>query len=761
MAVFLENIGLGFFDEEESILGLFNMAVAKGKLLMGYNNISYINYLMGDAQLTSTAILNDEDETFNVIRTDTHGVGRSVWKVKVIDVLEEDSDYKKIVVKNQDGTGLAVVNVIASEVLPSYLPDEEITMQMVAFPIDVQYFKDEDDYASIYPTGANGGKLLLGEGTVFPYGLLDNKNGENSVTNDLVSVWGKIKGVYYGAAEFENYDREECPHYIRCIIETEFGELEVVHSLEVLEENNNLENIEVGCICSVQCVLSGDVAIYDYDNGIVKDHENNLHALAYSFVKGNAERIKCILSDELHYYSEVSGDEFREVDSFIEKTKRVQENRNCVKANYATIVEILPQDETHQQQTQYEVGERCLVLRYDDESEYSSIVFLENDEKGNIKTINISKNPRYIFKVDDTTSESELIDDNAVVADTLTSMIMRTRLSLKLSGDLNNEEIIEKVNNSNDLKAHAEEAVCIVLKHEDKENALKNALIYFYILGFYNALKGLKWSLEIADEFNKPVNLRHYGEFQRLMREAYDLAGRFYKDVRANEGDENYREELVGALALAEFLGRHLADLVRDTFEYSVIEVEQEEPMQWCYSAKKLEKELGEKLRDKSVQSIYVSLSGYLDSYQNDTDRVDLSFEAGECIVVFNDIVLEIAIHTQGQLAYRFVPKDKVNIKTFIGAVPAQCHGIENAYFDIKNHDISYNIEGSRLQKVSVMATYMWAFSDIGQDKELLEESVQKNDLPAEIDLLTDKCNIRIIGDEFEYYSILLEDNEE
>lgn len=761
MAIFLENIGLGFFEEEESILGLFKMSAAQGRAILGYNDTSYIHYVMDDAQLTTIAQLNEQKKTMNILRTDTHSLGNAIWKVRVVSVLEdeEDTHYKKIMVKNHNGRGMAVVNVIGSEVLPSYLPDEEITMQMVAFPINVQYFQDEEDYASIYPTGANGGKLMIGEGMVFPYGLLDNEEEENRHV-DLVSVWGKIKGVYKAITKFEGHEKDECPHFIRCVIETQFGDLDIVHAWEVLGENNNLDHIKPGCICAVQAVLSGDVSIYEYENGILKDHETNLHALAYAMVKGEPERIRCILSEKFSFFSETSKTAIHDIEEFVRREHYINEQWDRIEARFATIAQ-----NGENSEGLYPVGERCFVLRYGDEEEFSSIVFIENDENNNICKIHISQDPRYVFDldmVDDELDDWDDMTDKQMLPGIQESILARARISLMVDSDLDDEEILEKVNSSDELIEHAEEAVSVILKQEDKKNALKNALIYFYILGFLCALNDLDWSLNIADEFNEPVNLHHYGAFQRITQEAFDLAGRFQKDMHVGEEDDNYREELVDALALVEFLGRHLADLVRDKFEYSVIEFsEQDEPMQWCYSAKELEKELGKTLKDKIIQNIYVTLSGYIDSCHNNTDCIDLSCEAGGCIIVFDDIVLDMSIHVEGQLSYRFVPKEMVTIQTVTGAVPTQYHGIENGFFDIKNHDISYHIDGAQLQNLSVKATNIWAFSDIGQDENLLEAAAQKNDLPAEVDLFTDKCIIRIIADELEYYRILLEDNEE
>lgn len=61
--------------------------------------------------------------------------------------------------------------------------------------------------------------------------------------------------------------------------------------------------MRVGAVVSGICIISGDVALYEYENGIVKDLEHNLRALRYSFVHGEAERLYSILAENAVYYA--------------------------------------------------------------------------------------------------------------------------------------------------------------------------------------------------------------------------------------------------------------------------------------------------------------------------------------------------------------------------------------------------------------------------------------------------------------------------
>lgn len=568
MALFLECIGLDIFeDEEEGVMALCAWTIKEGRPIIGYDNTLYLYNEMGGAQLTATAKIGVESEQITVERLDSHSVGNAVWNVRVVSELDDGRRYeKRLLVKNTDGNGLAVVNLIGSDVLPSFLPDEEITMQMTAFPINVQYFKDEDDYAALYPEGANGKRLIMGDGTVIPFGLFsenDDSNEEQDKENDIVHIRGTIQGVYESIAKFKDFDENECPKFIRCVIDTEFGKLDIVHPYEILRENN-MENVKKGCICSVNAVLSGDVAIYKYEKGIVKDHETNLHALAYSMVQGNSERIRCILSDQFHYFSEVSKKDYQEVEKFFQRIKIVHANRERIEVKFATIVKVLPQDETHSIETRFEVGERCFVIRYDNEDNYSSIVFIENDEKGLIQTIYISNNPRYIFQVDESAPIPELLDENALLPDTVTSMIMRARLNLKVSDELKNEDIVAIIERDSFLREHAQYGFDAAMEQKDKEKAVEKVLEYFYKNGFVCEAYDLDWTFCTSECFGKQSEFLNFKDNRSIIEEAASLSRNFYKDLRVSiDNFDEYKKDIIKAIACAEYLGRHLATLLK------------------------------------------------------------------------------------------------------------------------------------------------------------------------------------------------------
>ena len=419
MPVYLENLNLGFFREsEDSYMSLMGFIASEGKGISGYYNLPYFNLHFGSAQMilrTSRKTSDTGDE--NHLQSeglDTHTAGHRVWKVRVheMNIDKNDSDLlsKRIAVNRLNGNGMAVVNLVNADVLPSYMKDDVIKIQMVAFPDAIEYYKDEDDYAAHQPDGKDGKKWLIGEGSVFPTGMLRNRvpDSDEFESNDdldgLTAVRGIVKALYWGNLEFNG---ESHNAYIKCIIDTDFGELEIVHTVDQVSEELR-DNMKVGATVVMYGILSGDVAIYEYEKGIIRDENNNLAAMRYMFSGNDPERIRSILADDVEYLSQ-SGENFSGIDAVIDRIKYVQhENKNKYFAHYAKIMSI----DDGADELDYSVDKRCLVLAFEDETNYESIVFFDYNENGYISRIVTSTNPRYHFAIQNPSFEDDDESDN-------------------------------------------------------------------------------------------------------------------------------------------------------------------------------------------------------------------------------------------------------------------------------------------------------------------------------------------------------------
>lgn len=175
---------------------------------------------------------------------------------------------------------------------------------------------------------------------------------------------------------------------------------------------------------------------------------------------------------------------------------------------------------------------------------------------------------------------------------------------------------------------------------------------------------------------------------------------------------------------------------------------------QWCYSAKELQKLLREGFVGKKLNGLFVDLEGYLESHHHSTDYIDLSCEGGGCNLIIGDELLVLGLHAEGQFNYCILPMSAVTLHSTKDFPPNDFTRIGNCFFDVNDHDITTKIAGQIIRSIEVKGTNMWCFSIKTFDEEKAEFAAKKNDLPAEIDIITDFFTLRLIGDDIEYYRL-------
>lgn len=463
MANMIENLGLEFMTEtEEQTMQLMRFISSEGKPIIGYYGYPYINQHFGDAQLILRTQRNDKEKRFEVMGMDTHGAGKCVWEVRISDV---STDYHKenedvlerrcIVNRQADGSGMAVVNIINADVLPSFTADETIKLQMVAVPTMIHYYANESEYEDAQPSNELGKKWMLCDGTIFPSGFMHNhdpKNenaGKNDDTDDYVILRGTVKAVYHGKLVFGN---ETCNGYIRSIIDTQLGPLEVIHTLDQVEEAQR-ENIRKDSVVDGVFILSGDAAIYEYENGIVLDERNDLALLRYTLLGGDAERMRYALAEDAIYLSEPSKMQFNGRDEIIGRLKLVHDTiKQTCYAHMATVqsiddgTEVLP----------YPVGTRCIVLAYGEESKYESIAFIKVNKEGRIAKFVTTVNSRYHFKLDDKPYTENPLDDAKWPQSVAEAILMRARYHGIIDYGVDDDTVLKHTEHRRDYQANAQ-----------------------------------------------------------------------------------------------------------------------------------------------------------------------------------------------------------------------------------------------------------------------------------------------------------------
>ena len=445
MALYLENFGLGFMGEsEESAMGLLAHVAREGKGIRGYYGLPYFNLHYGDVQMILRTKRREDGDGLETVELDTHAQGSAIWECCLsginVDRKEGDALSRRVVIKRPDGSGMAVVTLVNADVLPSFLEGDTVKMQVVGFPELIRYFEDEDAYAEMQPSMEDGKKLLLSEGGIFPNGLLKNRDPDSpdfeadDHLDDIVNIRGTVKTFNYGKFTLNG---ESSDTFVFCNIDTDYGPLQLVHTIRQVEEKQR-KNMKAGAVVDFYGLLSGDVAIYEYEKGVVRDAPHDMAALRYTFSGNDPERVRSILSADCVYLTE-DGGTYTGPDAVIERLKGEQAARSKPYTVYfATVAEIMP----GVGQLEYPAGTRCLILTSDEGEGYVSLVFIDVNEEGDVRRIVKSTEPRYLFQVDETPVKKDLLEGIELPKSVAEPMLLRARFHGLIDNTVKDEDIL-------------------------------------------------------------------------------------------------------------------------------------------------------------------------------------------------------------------------------------------------------------------------------------------------------------------------------
>lgn len=544
MAEFMEHFGLDFLVEtEDQVRGLWGYIAQEGKAITGYYGFPYLNQHFGDVQLILRTIRNDEEKSLEVVGMDTHSSGNCVWDVILSDmnIARKGADVMErrcVVKRKSDGGGMAVINIVNADVLPSFDEGTEMKLQMVASPAFIEYFKDEEEYAAAQPENHGGNKWLLSDGTMMPVGLLRNRDPESDEfesdedLDDLMWIRGTVKELYHGIFEL---DGEKHNVYLRCIIGTEHGDLEVVHTIDEVKEEQR-DNIRIGAAVNGVFTLSGDAAIYEYAQGMVLDEANDLSILRSTLAGADPERIRYVFAEGATYLAEYNNKTYTGRDAIIDRLKCVAEAADGKYfAHLATIISVDEGDEP----LSYGAGKRCIVIAYGEEHSYQSIAFADIDEEGRISKLVTSDNSRYHFRIDEKPKPKTPLDDIKFPESVIEPIILRANFQGILDDNVTAESVLTDVQDAG-MYEHNVEQMLSVLPDGDEEKNLKNLFGYLFAKAIETAYskkqhtgifkKRLAVSYSPGDAWNGKINTRLKPEENKKIVAAMELGKQFAKD---------------------------------------------------------------------------------------------------------------------------------------------------------------------------------------------------------------------------------------
>ena len=521
MGNYLKILGLGFIYEDlDAMSGMIGHVLQKGKPIHNYYGLPYLNEHFGSTQIVCRVGPTPEGDKLQFTGFDSHADSLCCWKFRIDHKMKnkdkDDPTRVKLLLKDLNGGNPVAVDVLNGDILPSFKKDEMIELQMIAFAEHADFYADEDAYADTVEPGPNGKKTMIGENTLFPVGFFS----DDEAVKDVVQIHGVIKRMALGKNEIEG---KEVSANIRCHVDTQLGEIVIILPLDDIEEVRNNENMREGKVINCLARLSGDAAINDYEEGMVKNAENNLKLVAYTLEDGDPKRLCSVAAENFHYHSDSSGKDIRDIDEYIEFVNYVNSQVKTSHTDYATIAEIAEGDE----ELEYSIGTRCALIRYEGEEGYDAIIFVDTDNEGNIRRILLSREGRYRFKVEDPfPKEDEDLEDMIAKANYKSSIIGRSHFHDLIEREMDDTEIDNYIDNHRD---DLEADISDLLSREIEEDTFAEAF-----------LRGVQKS-RIKDY--KEENIR-------------DIGKQFHKDATFFKSEDVQKETFHDALVLVAAIGR-------------------------------------------------------------------------------------------------------------------------------------------------------------------------------------------------------------
>ena len=462
MANLLDSYGLDFLGkDEDTLMDAVRYTVQEGKAIKGYYDTPYFYLPIGSAEFWASSE-KSEDGKLSISGFHTHCGGKTIWEMICTDIDISPKDRPKterilMMSRSTDNGGMLPVDIITADVLPSFLKDDRLTLQLVAPCLEVNYYATEEEYNKTVPTDKRGKKWGVADGALMPLSFLANhlvgnyEEGKEYDNDAYVTFKAKVTRLFVGT--FDIGDQKENT-FIRL----------------------RNDNIKVGSIISGVCMISADAAIGEYENGIVKDFDHNLRLVRFTLAKGEAERLRSVLTADSVYETDTSGNSYHGADEIIDRLAYVCENHEGKYiAHLAEITELAESG------LEYPVGTKCIVLADNEEDNYKSIVFVSVDEDGNISRIHVSTDSRYRFRIEKPERVKTSLDDMVIPESVVQPIIWRAKFHGFLENDLEDELVLE----DEDYIQHKNNAVRMLeaLQAEpqsDAEKTIGNILGYLF-----------------------------------------------------------------------------------------------------------------------------------------------------------------------------------------------------------------------------------------------------------------------------------------
>ncbi|MCR4563857.1 MAG: hypothetical protein K5755_04405 [Clostridiales bacterium] len=405
-----KNIDLDFlFEKQEGISGFVSNVLKNAKLINGYGSV-YFYSSIGEPEFEIISDIDDEKQELELASMEAHVCGDNVWEMSVAtDITRKEAHPLKRNVVFRDaetGEGLVPIGLRFSDVIPSFLPDDVIKMQVVAFAETVELYKDEQAYFDACDRDENGNIVEPGNGVIFPSGLVhnhtpspdgDDDESDKSQTDLYVILRSKIKSVTKGGMtnwwKIEGEEEQSFHTFYYVNVDTLYGELDLIIGANQLSEEQ-LELLEEGSVIYGAYTLSGDVVLDEFENGAVYNEECCLRLLRQGLVKGETDRCLSAFGKncEFEFAAEkikVGGDR-----NAFEEFKKYQKSKERFITALASASVVFDDGSVD-----YSSSKRCVAISYGNEIA-EHLLFIDTLDDGKISKLKIVSALGFEVKID-------------------------------------------------------------------------------------------------------------------------------------------------------------------------------------------------------------------------------------------------------------------------------------------------------------------------------------------------------------------------
>jgi hypothetical protein len=404
------NIDLDFlFDKSDSLSGFVTKVLDSARIISGYGSF-YLYSSIGEPEFEIISNINEDKQELELASMEAHVCGDNVWEMAVAsDITRKDSHPLKrnIVFRDADnGEGLVPIGIRYSDVIPSFLPDDKIKMQIVAFAESVELFKDEKAYFDACERDEDGNIVEPGNGVIFPSGLVhnhtpsqeeDGEENDETQTDLYVILRSKIKSVSKGGMlnwwKADDEEEQSFHTFYFVNVDTLYGELDIIIGANQLEKEQQ-KLLKEGSVIYGAYTLSGDVVLDEFENGAVYNEECDLRLLRQGLVRGETERCFSAFSENCEFSFAAENEEANGGKNAFEHFVKYQKSKERFVTALAT-ASVVFDDES----VDYSSSKRCIAVSYGNEIA-EHLIFVDTDENGKISSLKIVSALGFEVKID-------------------------------------------------------------------------------------------------------------------------------------------------------------------------------------------------------------------------------------------------------------------------------------------------------------------------------------------------------------------------